>query len=353
MKKPYKMIGIVAAVLVVAIIALRIATRGCGETVESISGIQKREGVPVRVETAALGTISHTLQFSGTLEGEEQAVIVSRLLEVVTEIPLRVGQRVSRGQVVARLDNSNPQAMYRQARSTRDDAKLDHERMQALFAQGAVSQQTLDKAKLGYEVAQSNLEAAADLVELRSPVAGEIVRVHVQPGEMAAPGQPLVTVAASKQIRVRFQASAEERRSLQEGQPARIHLTLSDTATIAGVVEKVEDAADPRTRLFDITVTSDNPEGLLKPGALTNVEVVVEERQGTLVINREALIGNADHHEVFIVDAAQQARKRTVTIGLETSRIAEVIAGLTAGERVVVYGQNRLAEGDRIRIIEG
>ena len=83
MNKPFKKIGIAIAILIVIGIAVRIVTRGRGETVESISDIQKREGVPVRVETAARGSIARTLQFSGTIEGQEQSVIISRLMETV------------------------------------------------------------------------------------------------------------------------------------------------------------------------------------------------------------------------------------------------------------------------------
>jgi len=351
-KKPYKTLGILLAVAIALIIVVRIATRGRGEATESISDIQKREGVPVRVETATTGSIARSLQFSGTIEGEEQSVVVARVMEVARAIPVRVGQRVSRGDVVARLDETNPQAMYRQARSSRDDAKTDLERMQALFDQGAVSRQALDKARLALDIAQSNLDAAADLVVLRAPVSGEVVRVHLQPGEMASPGQPIVTIAASKQVRVKFRASAEERRRIQKGQLALIHLSLSDTSSIEAAVDKAEDAADPSTRLFEITVTSENPEGRLKPGVLTNVDVVIEQRQDVLTVNREALMGTSGHHEIYALDETGHARKRTVTVGLETARRAEIVNGLKVGERVIVYGQNRLADGDLVKVVE-
>jgi len=350
-KKPFKNIGIVIVLLIVVVIAIRIVTKGRGEVVPSISDIQKREGVPVRIETTQKGNLSRTLQFTGTIEGEEQSVIASRLMETVKDIPVRVGQRVSRGQVVVRLDDINPQAMYRQAKATMDNAKADFERMQTLYQQGAVSKQVLDQTKLGYDVAQSNFAAARDLVELPSPVSGEVVRIHVKAGETVSPGMPVVTVAASKEVRVKFYASSEERRMVSAKQQARIYLSLSDTTWTSAIVDKVEDAADPQTRLFEITVKSDNPEGMLKPGVLTKVDVIIEERKDVLSVSKEALMTNGAT-TVFVVDTNNKAAKRTLTLGIRTSDRAESLTGLQAGERVVVYGQNRLTEGDPIRIIE-
>lgn len=353
MKKPYKTLGILLAVVLVGIIAVRLATRGRGDVVESITDIQKRAGVPVRVETVAPAEFFRTLNFSGTLEGEEQAVVLARVMEVVRDLPVRVGQRVARGEIVARLDDVNPQAMYRQAKSALADAQLDLERMETLFTQGAVSRQTLDKARLAHSVAESNFAAARDLIELPAPIAGEIVRVHVQPGEMAAPGQPVVTVAASKQVLVRFRASAEERRQLRRGLTARIHLTLADTAAIEGTVEKVEDAADPKTRLFEVTVRSDNPQGLLKPGVLTNVDIVVERRADIITVNREAFLTASASPRLYVVTPDSRAQIRDVTVGAQSAVRAEIVSGLAAGDRVVVFGQNRLADGELVRIIEG
>jgi RND family efflux transporter MFP subunit len=352
-KKPFKKIGIAIVVLVVAGVGLRIATRGRGPAVESISDIHKREGVPVRVEVAALGTLDRTLQFSGTIEGEEQSVIVSRVMETVREIPVRVGERVSQGQVVARLDDSNPQAMYRQTKATLDNAKMDYERMQALFDQGAVSRQALDQAKLGYDVAQSNFAAASELIVLRSPVKGEVVRIQLQPGEIASPGMPLVTVAASKEVRVKFSVSAEERRQIAPQQAARIHLIGADSMGLAAVVNKVEDAADPQTRLFEVTVKSDNSDGRLRPGMLVSVEVIIEERQGVLSVNNEAFVSNrAGEAQIYVAGADGRAALRTVKLGLRSPDRSECVSGLSEGDRVVVFGQNLLSDGAAVKIIE-
>ncbi|MBU0509668.1 efflux RND transporter periplasmic adaptor subunit [bacterium] len=353
MSKPFKKIGIALAVLIVLGIGLRIVTKGRGEAVESIPDIQKREGIPVQVEAIQPGTIARTLRFSGTIEGEEQSVIVSRLLETVVDVPVRVGQRVSRGQVVARLDNANPQASYRQARSTLDNAVLELQRMKNLFEQGAVSKQSLDHAQLQHDIAQSNFAASAELIELRSPVEGEVVRIHLKAGDVASPGEPIVTVATSRRVRVKFYASASERVSLTSGQEAQIHTGLADAAWITGTVEKAEDAADPKTRLFEVTVGSDNPGGILKPGILTTVDVVIQRSDSALSIHREALVGEPNGQgRVFIVGADGRAALRTLTLGIRGSERVEVLAGLAVGDRVVTFGQNRLGDGNLVKIIQ-
>lgn len=353
MDKPLKKAGILLVILIVAGIVVRIATRGRGETVESISDIQKREGVPVRAETIKRGTLARTLQFSGTIEGEEQSVVVARVMETVRDVPVKVGQRITRGQVVAKLDDANPQAQFRQSKSVLDNAKMDYDRMQALFAQGAVSKQSLDQTKLAYDVAQSNFAAASELIEMRAPVSGEVVRVHMKPGEIASPGMPLVTIAASKEMRVIFTVSAEERASIKPKQAARIHIAQSDTSWIPAFVDKVEDAADPQTRLFEVTVKSDNPEGLLRPGVLTTVEVVVDERRDVVSVGLDALLADRGQSgDVFVIGDDRKAARRSVSFGMRTADRIECTDGLRDNERVVVYGQNLVTDGDPVKIIE-
>ena len=353
MNKPFKIIGIALAVLIVAGVGLRIATRGQSETVESIPDIQQREGIPVQVEIAEPGIVARTLRFSGTIEGEEQSVVVSRLMETVADIPVRVGQRVSRGQVIARLDDTNPQAAYRQARAMLDNAQLDLRRMQTLFEQGAVSKQALDQAQLQHDIAHSNFAASAELIELRSPMDGEIVRIHVTPGDVASPGAPLVTIAKSQRVRVKFYASPSERTILAKGQAAQIHPEWNDTTRIAGMIEKAEDAADPKTRLFEVIVRSENPEGALRPGVLTTVDVVVQQSDNTFSIDREALVGQADGQgKAYVIGPDGRAALRTLTLGIHgTERIA-VVSGLTAGDRIVTFGQNLLSDGALVKIIQ-
>ncbi|MFZ5433810.1 MAG: efflux RND transporter periplasmic adaptor subunit [Calditrichota bacterium] len=353
MKKPFKTIGILLAILIVAGVGFRIATRGQSETVESIPDIQKREGIPVRIETITPGPIAQTLRFSGTIEGEEQSVIVSRLMETITQIPVKVGQQVSRGQVVAKLDHANPQAAFRQARATLDNARLDLDRMKALYEQGAISKQMLDQAQLHADVAQSNFEASADMIELRTPLSGEVVRVHLQPGDVASPGAPVVTVAASRQIRVKFHVSPEERALITKDQSARIHPGIGDSTWISGIVEKVDDAADPASRLFEVTVRSDNPDGILRPGVLTTVEVVIQQRDNSLSVNREALMNEvAGSAQIFVVGPDKRAMLQTVTLGIYSTERVEVLTGVKPDDRVVVFGQNRLADGNLVKIIE-
>lgn len=352
MKKPFKLIGIIVTILIIGGLTFRILTHGSGETVESITDIQKREGVPVRVETVPKGSLIQTLHFSGTIEGEEQAAVLSRLLETVSEIPVSVGTQVKSGQVVARLDENNPQAGYHQARFTVENARIDLRRITALYEKGAVSHQTLDQAQLSFDLAQATFEAARDLVELRSPIDGIVQRIHYKPGEVAQAGTPVVTVASSEKLRVRLYVTASERSQLAVGQPARIYHSLTDTAWTKAEVSRIDEAADPNTRLFEVWVLTLKPENTLKPGTLTDVEIEVNRLNDVLTIDTEAFeTEESGKRYVFIVDDTDHAERRDLITGMEASGRIAVTSGLSEGERVIVYGHNRISVGDPVRII--
>lgn len=162
---------------------------GCGKP----QGEQKQQNAdlnattPVEMAIARREILSAAKQFSGTLEGEEQANIVAKISERITTINVHVGDAVNAGQVLVELDKSGATSQFYQAQAGFNNAKKTYDRMKALYQEGAISQQSLDGAQTAYDVAKANFDAAKSSVELTTPIPGVITAVNINVGDLTTP----------------------------------------------------------------------------------------------------------------------------------------------------------------------
>ncbi|MEW5995609.1 MAG: efflux RND transporter periplasmic adaptor subunit, partial [Candidatus Zixiibacteriota bacterium] len=162
---------------------------------------RQSEPTAVRVMVVELSDEQVTKTYTGTLEGEQQAVMYARVAEAVDAVHVREGERVSAGRLLISLNKGGPGSRYLEAQAIFRNAEKQYRKMERLFNEGAVSETEFDAARTEYEVARASFEAAAELVEIRSPIDGVVTAVDVSAGDYLTLGQGLVTVAATDRLR--------------------------------------------------------------------------------------------------------------------------------------------------------
>jgi RND family efflux transporter MFP subunit len=341
-------------IVVVAAFAFTAARRLKHEAVASIESIQATAGVPVDVVSARIAPIEDWREFVGVAEGWAQATLTADLPTRVMEVFARVGESVPRGAVLVALDPFDPSRLAMNLEATRAAyaaARTDSQRIEALFAQGAVSRQTLDHTRAGCDAARAQFLTAERAVRKDTPVAGVVTAVLVEPGDLVEAGQALVTVAAVDSIRVPLELSDDERTLVRLAQPAR--LRLPDGRLLAGRVARAAFSADAESRLFAVDLILANPGLALRPGTLVTPEILVAEERGLPLVPDTAVMHDDGQTYLYVLDDTDgelRARRREVSIGISASDRVAVAAGLAPGERVVVAGQNRLNGGVRVKI---
>ena len=303
----------------------------------------------------------------------------------------------------ARAQVAAAQAQVLAAASQRTRAEADLQRAQQLFSQGALPAQQVDAARAAAEAARAQHEAAqaqwqaaqeqlrvaeASLrlaqtasqqvairqqdvaqaeaaarqaeaafrlarlqlqhTEVRAPLDGVVVERRVDPGEYAAPGVPLLTVADVSTVRVHLVMSETQIRAVRRRQEVRVTVDALPGREFVGLVEAWSAAADPRTRSFVVKVRVPNPEGALRPGMFARGRLVVRSRQDVPAVPEQAVGYEGSRPYVFVVDSGR-ARRRFVTVGLVSGGWAEV-QGLVPGTPVVVAGQSLLRDGDPVTV---
>ncbi len=302
--------------------------------------------VPVRTEPVVRGSISDAIRATGTLEAEEEVDLVARGAGPVTEILVEEGDQVRRGQLLARLDDREARNVVAQRTVTLEEARLAFERASTQRERGLVSQEAYDTAASALAAAETQLEAAriqlAD-TEVRAPYDAVVSVRSVNRNQYVSPGTALFRVYADDPLLCRVQVPEKELTRLAVGQSARLEVEAFADRVLDGAVERIRPSVEAGTGTVTVTVGV-RSEGVLRPGMFAAVSIETDRLDGVLVVPREALVLDAIGDVVFVV-ADGVARRREVELGVRSDEVVQVVAGLEAGEPLVVLGQDGLADG--------
>jgi membrane fusion protein (multidrug efflux system) len=285
----------------------------------------------------------------GTVRPVHEAAVASKLLAKVVEVRVKAGQAVTQGEVLVRLDDADLRARLQQAqatlaaaRSAYDQAQADQRRAQRLLAGKAISPAEYDKFATALRTAQAEVQRAQQAVQeaqvlldyatIRAPLSGIVVDKRVSVGDTVQPGQVLLTLydPAHMQMIVSVRESLAQR--LRVGQKLRGRLDALHYECEATVSEIVPEA-QTSSRSFLVKVTGPCPPGV-HSGMFGRLFIPLDEEE-VLVVPAAAVhqVGQLDLVDVVV---NQQVQRRLVQLGQRQDGNYEVLAGLRAGEKVVL-----------------
>ncbi len=306
--------------------------------------------VAVKVAKAEIKDVRLVKTFTATLEGEEQANIVSKIPERITEIKVHIGDYVRAGQLLIALDKSGASSQFYQAQAGYLNAEREMNRMKALFEAGAVSQQMYDGTKTAYEISKANFDAAKSTVELTSPINGVVALINPSVGDLANPGVALITVASINKMKVLFDVGEEDIPNFAIGQNAEVYSELKPELIQKGKISQISKSADIQSRSFEIRAVFQNTsDRWFKPGMFCRVNVELQNRKKILTVPNTAVTVIENTKSVFVINN-KKASLRKVEIGITDGKFTEILNGIKDGETVVTLGTNNLKEGSTVFI---
>lgn len=315
--------------------------------------------VPVAIAAAGLQTATVRQQESalvhsaeGVVEAVRQSTVSAQISGRIIEILFDVGDTVKKGQVIARIDESEvaqslaeSRALLAQAETNLENARTNYERTRRLFERKFVSQAALDKAEAEYKAARALMEArraAAGLAAttkayatVSAPYGGLVARRHVEIGETVTPGKPLMTGFDPSRLRVVAILPQQRLNELDRAAPVEVEFPVLKLKTRAlGVT--LRPAADPTTHTTEVRL--DLPANLqgVYPGMFARALFPVG-RQQRLVIPLSAVVRRSEISAVYVVGADGSIQLRQVRLGEPLAEgLVEVLAGVGQGERVAL-----------------
>lgn len=296
------------------------------------------------------GLASH----DGTVEAVRQTVVSAQVAGAIVALPVKAGDRVKAGQLLARLDARAAEqqtgaaaAQVEAARAALRVATLEVQRQRQLFASRFISQAALDQAEAQFQTAsaQANAQHAAaqaartesGYFTVKAPYDAVVTEVSVMPGDMAMPGRPLLTLFDPTSLRVAVAVPETVATALRDRLATPANLEIGGQRLTATRWE-VLPSADAITHT--VTVRLDLPAGLsATPGSFARAWLPVVAG-GTapqrIVIPARALVQRAELKAVYVVGADGRALLRQVRVGAASADQVEVLSGLKAGERIAM-----------------
>jgi RND family efflux transporter MFP subunit len=318
------------------------------DNAKNMEQIQSEEGIPVRVSTIEPSTYKQVLNYNANLTGSEESTAQAMVSDIITKINGKVGDKVTKGQIIVRFPTNTPAAQWEQASSAFNSIKTVYERMQRLFAQGAISQQDLDNVETQYKVSKANLASSEQMINVRAPISGVITALMVNPSEKVFPGADLFTVASTSGYKAVLMVPESEINLLKKG--AKATATWQDV-TINGRISQIALAMDMNTRAFRVEVQFPGLNRNLNYGVTAEIAIEVMSKPNVIVIPRETIFFENGNKFVWR-NMANKAVKTQITTGLDNSLTFEVISGLSLGDVVITEGINMLTENAKLRVIE-
>ncbi|HEX6201903.1 MAG TPA: efflux RND transporter periplasmic adaptor subunit [Thermoanaerobaculia bacterium] len=359
----------------------------------------------VTVGEVVRGPFTPETAYVGTLAADSEADVAVRSAGPLVEVTAEVGDRVRRGQVLARIDAADEreridqaqanlemaQATLAQRRAALGIAETTAGRTAALFEQSLVPRQQLDAIEAEVAGARAAVDvAAAQVAQARAalsaarvaleqtlvvaPFDGVVGRRYLDLGAFASQNDPVFQVADLSTIRVTVSLPETQAARVESGLPAIVELRSLPGETFRGRVARVSDVLDPRSNTAEAQVELTNPDGRLKPGMFAQVTIALPGEAEALLVPAEAVVEADGRHWVYVVEEAREAaaggppgaapaagppagdgpgrvaRRRPVELLGRADGRRAVTGELAAGERVITLGHEGLADGAAVEL---
>ncbi len=326
-----------------------------------------RGAVPlITVMVPALQPVANNISFTGTIAARYDMPIANegdtgRVVAVLAE----AGDKVKRGQVLARIDDSvlvqqvnRLAASLEQAQAQAALSAAEYKRALGVEAAGALSAEDIEKRRATAVTDAANVKvAAAQLAEaqarlgrtrITAPVDGVVLTRNAEVGQIAAPGGvALFRVASGGEVEMRGQIAEQDLAQVKVGQAATVYLT-GIARPFTGTVRLLGAVIDPNTRLGDIRIQL-KPDPALRPGAFAHAEVTVD-RADRPVLPQTAVMADSNGSYVFVVNADSHVERRPVQVTGITDTGAIIGSGLNGHERVVATAGGFLRDGEQVEV---
>jgi RND family efflux transporter MFP subunit len=333
----------------------------------------KKEDAPTQVTVTKVtrADISRMLQLSGSV-----AAVPNRDVKVSSLVPGRVaeltvaeGDRVSAGQVIAKIDDhsfrdqvAQAEAGEAQAQANVDNAKLNLARNEDLVQRGIAARKDLEDARTESSVTaaalkqmQATLSTArlqVSRTEIHSPIAGTIVKRFVSGGEQVdgTAAAPIVEVANLAEVELNANVSATDLVTMKEGQSLHLTSALLPGKTFNGQIVGISSAVDPVSNAGVVRIRIPNGGGTLRLGMFLGAQVPVETHPRALTIPAGSIYRGEDGAARVFVVQGDTANVAPVTLGLETPDRVEVLSGLNDGDTIILTGGYGLSDKAKVSV---
>ena len=334
--------------------ALLGALVACGSGCDRFGGEERSEAVVaaepravVKYAEAWLSPIEIRVRSVGTTRAVDAVTVTSEVSGRIEAIGFRDEEVVDRGQVLAELDSALARADLNAMKARLERIRLQYQRTVDAFRAGASNQSEVDNARTQLAEAEAEVERGERIVEdhtVRAPFEGRVGRRLESVGALVNPGDAIAQLRTVDPMEVVFSAPEVYLSAMRVGARVEAESRAFPGRVFEGALKVTGSTVDAATRTVEVYATVANADGALRPGMFLSVEVVVGEKPEAVLIPESAIVREGARADVFVIRDGRAVRTR-VELGERTPGVVEVVEGVSAGDRVVTQGLQRIRDG--------
>ncbi|WP_313112153.1 efflux RND transporter periplasmic adaptor subunit [Aequorivita sediminis] len=326
---------------------------------EYIDSHEKKERPALITAQEIKDTIfKHYVEVQGNVETNQNVVLNAEYSGVLTNIYVKEGQRVSRGQRLAKIDDGGLSSQVAQQEAQLALAKTTFERQERLWEQKIGSEIQYLQAKTNYEAAKNTtnqLRSQLGKTIITAPFSGVIDDIISDPGQVVVPGQtPIIRLVNLSDMYVKASIPETYLTNIKKGTRVEVNLA-SINENFTGTVRQVSNYINPNNRSFEIQVEIPNKDGNVKPNLIATVKVNDYTAENAVTIPENILQENAAGETIAYIykpvdDSTGVAKRIIIETGLSYGNQTEVKSGLKKGDTIIMEGAKTLRDGQKVTI---
>jgi len=325
----------------------------CSDSVET-QEVEKAEKVRVRTESIKKTDYELTLDFSGEVKAWKTVNLSFNVRGKIDRFYFDEGHKVNKGDLLAKLEKDDYQALRDQSHAQWEKANRDYERSRRLWEEGSLREQLVQDAQTALKAAAAALEAADLNLKhclLHAPFSGHVAYRYGEEKEMVLGGQTVFTLMDLSRVLVEVGVPEKNIDRVKKEQKASINFEAIPGKVFDGKVTQVAVSSLPNIRLFKVEITVENPKFIIKPGMTAVLNIVIDKMKGVYIFSLDAAVLRNGKRVMFLASNGK-AKKVTLEDYIISGDKIIVSDPLPEGGQVITTGQDILFDGMQISIID-
>lgn len=339
------------AIRTILTMMMLVALYSCGEKRQAV----QEQTVRVKVQQIQTEAVNGEQGFSGTIEESSGASLSFAVSGTIKKIYVTAGQVVGAGQLIAELDPTTLNHAYTIAKTSLEQVQDTYNRMKELHDSGSLPEMQwiqIENELKSAIASEAMSKKSLNDTKLYAPFSGFIASKDAEIGQNSAPGMPIVKLVSIGNVKVKISVPEDDVQRIAKGSSMKIIVPALNNREFSGRVTERGVSADPRSRTYEVKATIQNSDGQLLPGMIC--QAFTNYMQGTTGVFVPANLVQLDGDNktfVWVVNGGK-AVKREITISSETAQGAQVSGGLSAGDQIIVAGQQKVSNGMKVEIVK-
>jgi membrane fusion protein (multidrug efflux system) len=308
--------------------------------------------VTVEGEVVKAGSMTKRISTVGKISANASVTLKSEMSGKIKEILFTEGASVKKDQPIIQFEDADAKAELKLAEADVLLRKADLERTEKLHQQKIGSTKEFDKARAEFTMAEARLDSAKSKLDktlIKAPFEGTVGLINLSVGAYVQAGQELVTIVDATPIRVEFKVPEKNIHDIGVGQAIEVRIDAFKDQVFKGAVEAVDAQVEAESHSIALRGSIPNEDLLLRPGLFANISLIIGEQGDIIQIDEAAVDREGEIEFVWVVEKGKAVRRRVLT-GIRENGKMEIIAGVRAGQIVVIAGQLKLSDGVRVKL---